>query len=747
MKKTTLFAGALLALSAPTAAQWSDNFESYPANQVLSNVGGWFGWDNVPAAAGTVDASLARSFPNSIRIGPTGDAVQPALGITSGKWRVTGWQYIPTGGLVGGDIYFIINNRYSHGGPYTWTVQLKADRLTGMVHEDQRAGDTPQPIVFDRWVEYRIDIDLDANTMSQYYNGGLLLQSTYSTGTATDPRAIENIDLFNNGGTCNWDDLSIAWRGDAFETYLPATLLSNVGGWFGWDNTPAAAGTVDATRARSAPNSILIGATADAVHPGIGITSGRHILTAWQYIATGGLTAGSTYFIVNNNYTHGGPYNWAVELQCTAAGMVIDDLRPHTPQPVVFDQWAEYRLVIDLDTSTVITYYNGALLSQGPWTGSWAGGGGPVAIANIDLFATGGICNWDDICIQRATLPPCYETDIGTSLALIDDQTVARPLGFTFPFPGGSTTDISICSNGFIWLDGVQTGSNWSNSVNEFLGSVEPTPRICAFWRDLNPAIGPGNVFLRTFADRAVITWHSVRRFGGTVPMTVQCQMLSDGSVYMYYDVNYDLTGGTANSGRTLIGIKAPTGLVADPGNTDYTGVLPSALGSTMYEFFSTSANFDLLGRCLRFIPNLGNTGYDVSFRADCPASAVSYGVGCPAGTPMTLASATPPVLGATFTWDVTNVPATTTAAALLLGFGRTNISLDGLGFTGCSAYNTMDLPVALPFTPPTATLMGPVPANPQLLGMVLHTQAAVVENNNGPVKTSNGLTLVFGKN
>jgi hypothetical protein len=245
--------------------------------------------------------------------------------------------------------------------------------------------------------------------------------------------------------------------------------------------------------------------------------------------------------------------------------------------------------------------------------------------------------------------PPCYETSLGTALNLTDDQTVARPLGFTFPFPGGSTTSIGICSNGFIWLDSTQTSNDFSATVAEFLGSGQAAPRLTPCWRDFNPdAAGSDDVYLNTFSDRAVITWHNVVRFGGTTPMTVQCQILSNGSVYYFYDGNIDGTGGTFAEGRSLIGIKGGVGAVADPGNTDYTAALPiSTTVPNVYEFIADSVNFDLRNRCIAFTLNATN-GYDVAFRTDCGASLSTYGVGCPAGTPLTLAGSGAPVLGTT---------------------------------------------------------------------------------------------------
>lgn len=220
MKHTTLLAGALLALAAPAAAQWSDNFDSYPANIVLDNVGGWFGWDNAPAVAGTVVRTRSRSAPNSLLVGATTDAVHPQLGLTSGRWTLTAWQYIPTGGLTA-NVYFILNNVYSHGGPYTWATQLNCSSTTATVTDDLRTG-TPQPIVFDQWVEYRLEIDLGANTVVNYYNGAQVSAGVYNIRGG--PVAIENLNLYSAGGTCNWDDIRVAFAPRDLQAPAPTRM-------------------------------------------------------------------------------------------------------------------------------------------------------------------------------------------------------------------------------------------------------------------------------------------------------------------------------------------------------------------------------------------------------------------------------------------------------------------------------------------------------------------------------------------
>ena len=184
---------------------------------------------------------------------------------------------------------------------------------------------------------------------------------------------------------------------DGFEAYPDGPLFD--GGWDGWNGDPNAAGVVTSAFAYRGEKSILITGGADAVHPFAGeFTSGRWFMTAWMLLFKNDHTS-DTYFIVNNVYNHGGPYQWTIEMQFdVATGMVLDDFRPENPVPIAYDRWAKILLDIDLDADTVDTYYNNALLSSG----QYAIRGGPVEIGNIDLFTTGATSYYDDISIVPA---------------------------------------------------------------------------------------------------------------------------------------------------------------------------------------------------------------------------------------------------------------------------------------------------------------------------------------------------------
>jgi len=186
---------------------------------------------------------------------------------------------------------------------------------------------------------------------------------------------------------------------DGFESYAAGTVLDNVGGWKGWDNVAASAGVVSNAVAHSGSNSIQI-SSRDAIHPFSGITSGVWELVAWQYIV--GAQGGTHWFIGNNVYNDGGPYTWAIETQFnTGIGNVLDDFRPENLVPILLDQWVQIRNVIDLDANTVMTYYNNQLVSSGVYNV----GGGPVQIANLDLFGVGGTAFYDDISLTRVPEP------------------------------------------------------------------------------------------------------------------------------------------------------------------------------------------------------------------------------------------------------------------------------------------------------------------------------------------------------
>lgn len=197
-----------LAAAIPANAQFQflDNF-SYVDGSNLHGQAGWQGWDNVASAGAVVSSAFSYSAPTSVNITGGSDLVHRFIGATSGLWTFSVRQYIPSTST--GTSYFILLNQYNDGGPYDWSVQIQYNMGTGMVVSDFGAGAT-LPLVRNAWADIRFDINLTANTVSEFYNGALL--STHAWNDATGLMAISAVDLYaNNAGPVYYDDLSLIY--------------------------------------------------------------------------------------------------------------------------------------------------------------------------------------------------------------------------------------------------------------------------------------------------------------------------------------------------------------------------------------------------------------------------------------------------------------------------------------------------------------------------------------------------------
>ncbi|OFW59850.1 MAG: hypothetical protein A2133_07355 [Actinobacteria bacterium RBG_16_64_13] len=199
-------AGALLlvavAFAAPALADtivWSENWDSYAVGTNVADVSGWKPWNNNPSLRGgiTVSSTQSHSGPNSLSVyAPTdlGHVVHEFSGCDSGKWVFTYWQYVPsdfTDSTQTPDIDLF--SVYSDSGPTEWSSDLYPDP-----NDDWFYGDTPVvsghlPLITDRWVQVRVEIDLDNDTQKAYYDGSLLYEDDWAHSGTT---AFAAFDLY-----------------------------------------------------------------------------------------------------------------------------------------------------------------------------------------------------------------------------------------------------------------------------------------------------------------------------------------------------------------------------------------------------------------------------------------------------------------------------------------------------------------------------------------------------------------------
>lgn len=187
---------------------WAEDFDSYALGSQLHGSGGWKGWNNNPAFGALVSDVEARSSPHSVAILGSSDLVHEYSGHTSGQWVYTAWQYIPSS--YTGQGYFILLNTYNDGGAKSWSVQVYFRGSSDIVHSDFDGSQLA--LIRGRWVEIRIEIDLDADRQTFYYDDQVLYQDkVWSTGVSgSGATTIEAVDLYAGGSsTIYYDDLSL----------------------------------------------------------------------------------------------------------------------------------------------------------------------------------------------------------------------------------------------------------------------------------------------------------------------------------------------------------------------------------------------------------------------------------------------------------------------------------------------------------------------------------------------------------
>jgi hypothetical protein len=238
-----------------------------------------------------------------------------------------------------------------------------------------------------------------------------------------------------------------------------------------------------------------------------------------------------------------------------------------------------------------------------------------------------------------AFVPP---SGTATNLNLGDDTTAVVNLSAPFPYPGGTTSLLEVCSNGFV---SVASGNGTS---------YQPAPagllaRPHASWNVWHDFIcnATGNVFVEEVGGIVIITWNGVIGYvgqsAGTVTSTFQLQFhLASGNVDFVFGSMDTISVSTWTGGDGWLVGYSPNGVSRDPGSVDLSAVLPATIA-------------------------LG--GADLN--------------------PLAMTSSNRPLAGTNITWDISNIPAGAPFGAILLGFTQFNpgIDLTSIGMEGCSQY------------------------------------------------------------
>jgi len=123
-------------------------------------------------------------------------------------------------------------------------------------------------------------------------------------------------------------------------------------------------------------------------------------------------------------------------------------------------------------------------------------------------------------------VPFLFEEDIGEATGIGYGGMKGFDLAFSFPFYGRAYDRIHVLSGPMIFLGEDIRNVGW--------GGYNPQPAIAPIIMNLDPSSG-GNIYLKSDAEKAVITWFEIPEFGCTALNTIQLLLFSDGSFEISY--------------------------------------------------------------------------------------------------------------------------------------------------------------------------------------------------------------------
>jgi hypothetical protein len=336
---------------------------------------------------------------------------------------------------------------------------------------------------------------------------------------------------------------------------------------------------------------------------------------------------------------------------------------------------------------------SGSTFAQATNFGTGCGGApgcsGSFYEPSFDLANSGYTLAFNAGAYTLGTLTGSWIAPAGTSLPAGDDVGSLQALPFALPFPGGSTNNLWICSNGF-----VSAASNGTSFTPTAAALLSGQRTWAALWRDLLPAAG-GMRFDAT-AQRVVISFNNVPNYGGGGAVTFQWQFWANGTVHVIYQA---VTG----TSSTLVGY-SPGGGASDPGAIDISATLAAGLPL-----------------CTPSTPPTPSLALNASAR---------------------------PVLGTTINLVTTNIlPGSLLGLSILSLNQLPGIDLTSIGMPNCFLYAGLDSVSNFATPGASASVPWSLPNIPSLSGTVIASQSATLTVGVNPFgfATSNGVQFVLG--
>ncbi len=217
---------------------------------------------------------------------------------------------------------------------------------------------------------------------------------------------------------------------------------------------------------------------------------------------------------------------------------------------------------------------------------------GTAAVANVLAFTP----TTNGYTVQPGA--SAWFTPVSPSLGLADEALATLNLPFAFSSPGGTTSVVRMCSNGFLWLNGTSTDTDPTPTFVELCFAAG---RFAPFWQNLNPAGGGSTHFDVDPSGQAVyFTWDDVPGVPAGGPgagNTFQLVLRSNGAVeYRYREIQNQ-------SGTCVVGYSKGAALLAL--NIDISTAMPITVGLDLNPLSWSALNRPIIGTTQTL--NLGN--------------------------------------------------------------------------------------------------------------------------------------------
>ncbi len=192
---------------------WGDDFDDYPPGG-LNGQGGWGSWNNEPPHGHfQVVTENSQSEPNALGLTLFDSAVHGFQNVTAGQWVFTTYQFIPHGTQGSATRLGLLNTYQPGRGTFIWSTRLRFEPQQGLVVSEPDGGHAPlAPGV---WAEIRVEIDLDNDLQSIYYNGQHLVTKSWTAGGGGGGLlnlAAVNLDAADSPYMTYYDDMALSPR-------------------------------------------------------------------------------------------------------------------------------------------------------------------------------------------------------------------------------------------------------------------------------------------------------------------------------------------------------------------------------------------------------------------------------------------------------------------------------------------------------------------------------------------------------